>query len=412
MSAIAVCVGDDARPALSVDAMLAAVPHRGLEVDTITVGRAAFGVRYERSGAASVAADDGHVAGIVGCLDNAADLRRELRAAGHHVPDGSAAGVLLAAVRAWGDDGLARLRGSYTGAWFDGTTLRFFRDHFGSRPLYWHHRRGAVFVATEIKQVVAGAGLTGAPDVEQLERIFYGDVEDGTAVAGVSRARRTSVGETDGSNDPVFRRYWDPRDLLETSRLSAAEAREGVAALLERAVARCVGGEDAVLLSGGVDSTAVAAFASPVYRRVADRALPALSAVYPDHPSVDERTYIEMAADAFGINLSTYVPRAGALDDVERWVDLLDGPVDSLAIPQVAEAYRRAHGLGARSILTGEVAEYVFQLGNYLLDHFLAHGRLSVAARVLRDRHRRGRSWPALARQVARAIVPPAFAST
>ena len=109
-----------------------------------------------------------------------------------------------------------------------------------------------------------------------------------------------------------------------------------------------VTGRDALGLSGGIDSPTIAAFAAPRHLEVSGRPLQAVSAVFPHLPAVDEREYIEQVTERLDLPLDAYVPRARPLDDVERWVDLLDGPIDSMSIrrwpsPTAARAVTRPH---------------------------------------------------------------------
>ena len=54
-------------------------------------------------------------------------------------------------------------------------------------------------------------------------------------------------------------------------------------------------------------------------------------------------------AERLGLRLHAYTPTSRPLDDAERWVDVLDGPVDTMSIPELAENYTVARGLGARA---------------------------------------------------------------
>jgi asparagine synthase (glutamine-hydrolysing) len=394
-------------------AMLAAAPHRGTSREVQVAGDAVLGVSYEDAlGDASIASHDGWTAAFAGSLDNVAELDAELgrRGAGgagaEHGAGGSAAGTVLSAFRAWGEQALARLRGSFSGAVAGGGELRVFRDQFGTKPLFARQDDRGYYAATEIKQVVAGAGISRTPDLGGLEDIFYGTVKQRTAVAGVGRVGRASVVLVSAGGRATERRYWDPRALLETSRADADEAAERVAALLERATARCLTPHSVVLLSGGLDSPTIAAFAAERARTCWGRPLEALTATFPDHPSVDESELVGLVASELGLSLSTYVARAGVLDDVERWVDVADGPTDTLSLPQVAEAFVEARRGGARTVLTGEMAEYVFELRTYMLDHLIANGRLGAAGRAIAMDRRFGRGWSSIARELVRVALP------
>jgi asparagine synthase (glutamine-hydrolysing) len=178
---------------------------------------------------------------------------------------------------------------------------------------------------------------------------------------------------------------------------------------MDQAVTRCLAGNDAILLSGGVDSPAVAAFAARRHLELFSKPLVAISAVYPRFASVDERPYIELAAQRFEMPLHTWQPQTNALEGLEEWVVLGDGPVVAGSLALYRDSYRVARELGHRTVLTGEFAEFACTLNNFLLDHVLSHGRLGAARRQLGLRRSRGASWVSLGRDVAAAVSPAFF---
>jgi asparagine synthase (glutamine-hydrolysing) len=394
--------GDEA-----VGRALRSVPHRGEEHAVRTLGRVSLGVANEQDFAdAWVAERDGAAAALQGVLDNEEELAVELRRAGHPVGEDGPATTVLAAFEAWGDDAPSRLRGMFAGAWTDGTSLRLFRDHLGLAPLH-HGASGETFVAaTEAKQVAAGTGIAREPDVESVEAMFFGRFDSRhTMLRGVARFPRASTGTVEPGGEPAFRRYWDPAPLLESARVTLPEAQERLAAMVERAVRRSVTGLDAVSLSGGIDSPTIAAFAAPRHLELTGRPLPALSSVYPDLPAVDESKWIELVVEHLGLELHTYRPSSRPLDDLEHWVDVLDGPVDTMSIPELAENYRLARELGARNVLSGEMAEWVFTFGQHLIGHYVLHGRVGATIAWLRDQRARGASWRRIARRAGPSLV-------
>jgi asparagine synthase (glutamine-hydrolysing) len=144
-----------------------------------------------------------------------------------------------------------------------------------------------------------------------------------------------------------------------------------------------------VLLSGGLDSPAIAAYAAPEHQRRAGRPIGALSAVFPDLPAVDETGLITLTAERFGMALHTYRPTAKALDDVEAWSKRLGSPVPTLSIPEVYEAYTQTRALGYTNVLTGEFAELTYGKYPHLLSHLLWRGRFLTLARMIQSEHER-----------------------
>ena len=392
--------------------MLAAAPHRGTGHETLAHGDVLLGVATRPDHAdAWLAGGDGLSVALAGSLDNEDELRT-LAAERAAPADVNPATLVLTAFRMWGEDAPGRLRGRFAAAVTDGSTVWCFRDHLGFRTLFYREQEGLFVAASEGKQVVAGAGIARRADRAAVEDIFFGRLEESrTALAGVSRLPKGSLARVRADEPARIRRYWDPSALLETARFTDDEVSECLVELLERVVRRTVTGADAISLSGGIDSPTVAALAAARHLELSGRPLVALTAVYPEQPSVDERRYVELVSEHLGIPLETYVPSTRPLDDVEHWVDLLDGPVDTLPLPEVAENYRIARGLGAHTVLTGELAEFVFTIRQHLPGHLLLHGRLAPFLRWVHEQRGRGRSLPSVGRQLAPSLAP-AFLAT
>jgi hypothetical protein len=385
--------------------MLEAASHRGSEHATVSVGRVAVGVADVGAGRqSSVCLEDGAVAAFVGRLDNQAELEAELARRGRPARSATAASVVLAMFTLDGDAAARRLRGEFAAVVGDGQRLRCLRDQLGFRALFHRHDPNGFFVGSEPKQVIAGAGISYQPDRGVVEQIFYGRVEDETATAidGVRRLPKATLLEAsiDGAGAA---RYWRPEDLLETARPSPDEIQERFDELMDQSAARMVTPSSVVSLSGGIDSPAVAAYAAPRHLLLTGRPLPALSRLYPDHPTVDERTYIELVAAALGLSLTTYVHQSRHLEGLRDWMRLVDGPAPAWAGSDVEAHLREARRLDADTVLGGELAEFVVDAGEHLDGYLLAHLRLSALARRIRARRAAGQSMGVVAH---RALVP------
>ena len=387
--------------------MAAAAPHRGSLVEALVHGRCAIACVNGTEASDAVLASSGRVAAaFVGRLDNAAELAAELGCDVAH-PAPSPAALLAAGFELWGERLPERLRGVFAGIVTDGDRLHAFRDHLGYGLLFYRSDEQGFYAATEAKQVVAGAGIPKEPDVEVVERIVFNDLDDEMpcALRGVRRLPKSTLLATTADGVRLAR-YWKPETLLETAAFSEADVQERFDALLGQAVSRCLTGDDVISLSGGIDSPAIAAFAAPRHLELSGRPLHALTAVYPRFRSVDERAYVELLADRFAIPLHLYEPAANALDGLADWVALADGPYPAASLALYAESYRGARDLGARTVLSGEHAEFVFALNWFLIEHLATHARLGAVRRQLAIRRSKGESAASLAWLVARSLAP------
>jgi asparagine synthase (glutamine-hydrolysing) len=391
-----------------VEEMIRAAPHRGGRIKMIQHGSASLAVAASEDRDDAHLGVDGDVAVVLaGTVDNLADVAREAGRAGQAPQSQDPADILMAAYRAFGIDLPARLRGVFGGVVSDRARVMAFRDHLGFGPVFFGRDARGVRVASEAKQVVAGAGVAEEPDLDVCEEIYFQTYDEHTpsALRGVERLPKASILMADGSRSRL-KRYWDPTDRFESGRYGPEEIKERFDHLMGQAVARTLTGQDAVSLSGGIDSPAVAAYGASRHLQMAGLPLGGVSAVYPDFPAVDESEYTRLVADELGMPLHLYQQQARPLDRLDEWTRLTDGPVPTISLPQYEEHYRLVRGLGYRSVLSGEFAEFVFDISTYLIPYLVWHGRWGALARLLGDRRARGGSWASVVRSLANPLVP------
>jgi asparagine synthase (glutamine-hydrolysing) len=409
MSGVALAAGDDpAEAAAAVDAMLARSPHRGSRrlragADAAVVGAA---VADDRPDDGSVASAGPWSCSFAGVLDNRAALASELGLA----PDASAAEVALTGLVARGDAFANAMRGVYGVVATDGREVVAWRDHIGLMPLFYRVEPRRVIVATEAKQVVAGAGLPYEPDLDVVVAIVHEDVTDDTpaALRGVARLRKGCVLRVGPDRAVRTTGYWQPEAILETARYADDELQDRFDALMAQAVARSMRGDDVLLLSGGIDSPAIAAYGNRHALEAYGHPLDALSTVYPDYPAVDESELIRLVASRLGMPLRTYTFDAPHLAELQDWMRLADGPVPTVVLADAADAYRRSRALGRTTVLTGDLAEFVIDQRDHVAAHYLRRGQVGHLARELGYRRGRPRAARRIAAELAAAVVPHA----
>jgi asparagine synthase (glutamine-hydrolysing) len=393
-----------------VDRMLVAAPHRGAHRLVARRGSCVLGVSLQDlSEDAWLAEEPDLLTALSGVLDDQERLAKELAISGYPAADLQPASLVAAAWRAWGEDAPARLRGVAAAAVTDGRRLWAWRDHLGYRALFYREDANGTFVASEAKQIVAGASIAREPDLDVLEHILFTDYDDDTptALRGAHRLPKGSMLRA-GDGSLARRRYWRPESLLETGRYSDAEVAERFDELFTAAVDRSLTGNDMVSLSGGIDSTAIAAFAAPLSQERFGHPVAALSAVFPDQPAVDESRYITLMAERHDMPLHTYHRQLSPLDKLETWTALFDGLVPVLVTPDAEVNFVTAKEAGYTNILFGFAAELVMDMRRALLAHFLSHGRIGPLAHHVRLRLAKGKSPLAVGRQVASTFVPGA----
>ena len=391
--------------------MLGASEHRGSDVSHRVCGTAILAASKgpDDIDAAAISTPGDFAAVLCGSLDNAGELAKAATSSGFSPVSNNHADVLVAGFRALGPEVANRLRGEFAAVITDGRRMWCIRDQLGFRPLFYRDEPQAFFAATEIKQVIAGAEVGREPDFDVLQQIFSGTMAEDmpSAFKGISRVPKASMVTVapNGTSAPSV--YWHPERLVETaSTIRAADVGERFSELFAQAVRRCLTGKDAISLSGGIDSPAVAGFAAPLHRQLTGRPFPALSVVFPSFPKVDERPYIESISEYLDLDLHTCTLKKRALDGLEEWCGYFDGPMPTVNAPEMLEYYLEARRLGFRNILTGDIAECVVDLPMHLTGHLLTHGRWTALARLLWTQRRQGASLRQIAAQLLNPLVP------
>jgi asparagine synthase (glutamine-hydrolysing) len=281
-----------------------------------------------------------------GEIYNFQELRREL-ASRHSFRSHGDGEVIAHGYEERGDEIVAALDGMFAIAIWDGRRRRLLlaRDAFGKKPLYyWHDAQRLVF-ASEIKALLA-AGVPAAMDESCLgEYLAFGYVPTPrTLFRGIRKLPPASrlVVDANGVHEPE--RYWDLKFPArgEEARIGLDDAAVHVRELLTEAVRRRLVADVplGILLSGGVDSSLIAALAA----KLTTGRIKTFTVGFEGDSFYDERAHAERVARHLGTDHHSEVVAADAASLIETLVDHHDEPFgDSSALPTylVARAARR-----------------------------------------------------------------------
>jgi asparagine synthase (glutamine-hydrolysing) len=219
------------------------------------------------------------------------------------------------------------------------------RDAFGKKPLYyWSDARRLVF-GSEIKALLAAGVPAEMADERLREYLAFGYVPTpATFFRGVRKLPPASLMVVDAHGTGVARAYWDlayPPEG-EAARVSLDEAAQRVRDLLEDAVRKRLVADVplGVLLSGGVDSSAVAAFMA----RLVPGRVKTFAVGFEGDAYFDERPHAAHVARHLGTEHHESVVAPHAAELVETLLHHHDEPFgDSSALPTylVAREARR-----------------------------------------------------------------------
>jgi len=313
---------------------------------------------------------------------NYRELRAELGPA-ESFSSGSDTEVLLRAFDTWGEAALARLRGMFGLAYFQAgptPTLLLARDRFGIKPLYWHEDRGRVLFASEVTAIVRGGLVPDEASGEALARFLeWGSVPSPLTTVKDVRALPPGHILKISSRGARVERYWDLDGAVEAARRAApraaADAVVATRERLEESVRLHLVSDVplGVFLSGGIDSSALAALAA----EGRPQPLTTLSVAFEER-ALSEAAYARRMAARVGADHHEVLLRApDVFADLSAFFAAMDQPtVDGLNTWCIARAAREA---GLTVVLSGLGGDEVF----WGYDHLRRTAALGLARAVM-----------------------------
>ena len=395
-------------------AMLERLEHRGPDETRMRAGTAAvlgatrLAIRGLHSGSQPIEHEPtGVVVACNGEIDNHRELRSWVESRGHAVPQESDIAVVLPLYLELGEDFVERLLGAFAIAVWDPRTDRLLlaRDRAGERPLFFGVRGEEVIFASEVDAFLTGVSDTPALDLGAIARYlrFGCFASPGTPLAGV---HRVGPGETVTISPAGVsrRRYWRWR-IAES--LKQEPSLDAVDEAIRTAVARQsdVDVPFGVFLSGGVDSSLVAAIARRLHpdRPLRSYTIRFREASYDEgkvaarvasHLGLDA-TEVEVGASSFPVELARLVATSGEPLGDPAWV-----PASLLARRASEHVKVALVGEGADELFGG-YPTYLGALFARRYDRLPAVLREAIAAAV--------RGWPVSDKKVTVSFLLKRF---
>lgn len=333
-----------------------------------------------------------------GELYNYLELRAELARAGERFSTQSDTEVLLAALHRWGPDrALEKFNWMGAFAWFDRTRARLVlaRDAGSEKPLYYYTRDQQLLFASEIKTLLTLSGRKFELDRDVVGQFIFQGLSDAspqTFFHGISQLQAGTYAEIALSDDryeisPVH--YQPPLYPGDPATMLLADLIDEVRRVFIDSVRIRLRSDVpvGVLLSGGIDSSAIAAVTH--FLKGPENAPQLLSAIS-DDPRFDESVHIAVMEEHLGqaahkVTLRTE-PETLVRDlSTINWFN--DAPVDGLSALGHYRMMQQAKQLGLTVILSGQGADEILLgyrkfLGFYL-QSLVRQGHFSRAVAVL-----------------------------
>lgn len=350
--------------------MLRALEHRGPDGEgryqgrQLVMGMRRLAIVDPLHGHQPYRSESGHLVAVYnGEIYNYPELRREMLARGHTLASDADGEVLVHLYEEYGADFLTHLRGMYALALWDERegVLLLARDRTGQKPLYlWEHGQTVAF-ASELKGLMALEEFAPQIDVRQLSTYLAHRFVP-APLTMLKDVTKLEPGEAmrlyaDGRRQRWF--YWQPALEAIDESISAEQWEERLDALLEETVAEHLMADVPVglFLSGGLDSSLLAAAAARHYPGTLDAWSAAFGA---DYPGYDESAWAQRVADQFGIRLHPVdVEWVITAERLAELAYVLDEPMaDPTVLP--LDGLARHAAQSHRVVLSGEGADEIF----------------------------------------------------
>ncbi len=294
---------------------------------------------------------------------NFRELKKDLASAGHGFYTGTDTEVIVHLYEQYGIEGFAKLNGMFAFAIYDGNRKRLIlaRDRIGIKPLYYSLTDGIVF-ASELKAMLALQNSEYKLDLPAVAQYLTHDYTPApnTIIKGIFKLMPgvCIVKEQDRIYKKTFSEIKiHTNKTVQNNRIQNEKKLEmQLEGLLSDAVKDQMAADVpvGVLLSGGIDSSTIAYFASKI---AAD--INSFSIAF-DEPSFDESRYAMIVSRRLGLRhyseLFTYTVFRELFD---RITDFIDEPV---ADPSVIPTYylSRLAGEHVKVVLSGEGGDEMF----------------------------------------------------
>ena len=303
-----------------LERMTRAIAHRGPDADghwieeatAVHLGHRRLAIVDLAGGGQPMGTADGQLQIVFnGEIYNHANLREQLKARGCvFQTDHSDTEVLLHGYREWGDEFVTRLNGMWAFAIYDRLDKRLFlsRDRFGKKPLYWFHEGGAFAFGSELTALLAHPACPRSISTTAQRKFFaYALIPAPHSI--LERVWKLPAGHNLVFDlreaTPRITKYWDfVLEPTEPAKSDDALAEE-LLSLIDGAVERRLMADVplGIFLSGGIDSSLVAALAA---RHVPAGALRTFCIGFTE-ASFDELAWANRVAGLLGTNHQTEV---------------------------------------------------------------------------------------------------------
>jgi asparagine synthase (glutamine-hydrolysing) len=306
-----------------------------------------------------VSEEKGLAAVFTGALFNMREIEGYVRDGGRNEAFGNPSSMILSLYERFGTDFANLLNGSFAFAVWDQGRQRLVigRDHMGVEPLYYCHVGDRLAFSSRMRPILRALDVRKEISPQALGKYLLFNYNPGTETIfrGIRRLRPAHLLVMEQGRIEI-RRYW----MLSFRNGVPVRERDAASRLLQelrKAVRIRVEGVDApgIFLSGGIDSSTVAAFSAEACRGPLT-----MFSYYCRGASFDESRYARfMAKAALGVHVDVeYTGRD--LPILQKIAGVMDEPFDDAAINVATCLLGRVAGGRVSCVLTGDGGDELF----------------------------------------------------
>jgi asparagine synthase (glutamine-hydrolysing) len=323
-----------------LNSMCASIHHRGPDdhggmiLGPVALSMTRLSIIDLTTGHQPISNEDGSIWIVFnGEIYNFQELRVKLIAKGHTFKTNSDTEAIVHLYEEYGVDCLQHLEGMFAFALWDSNKERLFiaRDRLGEKPLHWGVFDGKLIFGSEIKVLLAHPSTKKELDPASMQKYLALEYvpAPNSIFKGINKLMPAHFLLAEKGQIKT-QSYWSPYNKNGNEKLSEGDAEEKLVELLDRSTKlRLISDVPlGVFLSGGVDSSSIAALA----QRHLNEPLKTFSIGFADR-SFDESEYAEAVAQRVGCDHHVAVFSAEmALATMEDLWKVLDEPMADASI--------------------------------------------------------------------------------
>ncbi len=205
-----------------------------------------------------------------GEIYNYRELRSQLADRGHRFLSQSDTETIVHLYEEYGQECVRHLRGMFAFALWDAKKRQLFmaRDRLGIKPLYYFHSKTVFLFASEIKALLAHPDVRAQLNREVLpEYLAFGYLAGKrTFFEGIEKLAPGYIALLEETGQLQVKQYWDPSVVEDAEGRPESYYVDGYRDLLHQAVQSHLMSDVplGVFLSGGIDSSSIAAFMTDI----------------------------------------------------------------------------------------------------------------------------------------------------